>query len=736
MHFQSLKSKLLISISALVIFSMLIVSLLVIQQYSQSLQDNMVAQSKNLAHSLSLASADMILVNDLVALQRFLDMQKKSSSDISYIFVHRDGLVLAHTFRHGIPAELVEANDVNGGEGFHLTKVGTTGGEHFLDIAWPIFQGKAGTLRLGISEARYRAQMTKVWLQIGLLTFAILAVAIMGALFFIKRITRPLAALADATQRIDSGEQNVRVSVESGDEVGKLATSFNHMVTRMESYTNRLENQTMELERAYNQTRTFCGIVQEIGALHSLRDMGGFLISRFEHIFKCGHMCLLVLNANRHLMYSLSPEEYRVLRDPGCFESATSALQTMKEVTFCEEALFAPPVVPEGFQAASRQAIVPLHYEGQPFGALVIACPGSCRCNMQEIDSAGLILSQASGVIKRAIVQEEEISDLQNRLEAHAEFGGLVGKDPKMQVIYKLIEDIAPTDATVLIQGESGTGKELVAKAIHQRSQREEAPFIVINCSAYPDTLLESELFGHEKGAFTGAVRQKLGRFELADGGTVFLDEIGEIPPSAQIKLLRVIQTQKFERLGGEKSLVVDVRIIAATNKDLLEEVKRGDFREDLYYRLKVIPVHMPPLRDKRNDIPLLARHFLHRFATEQAKDIRDFSTEAMRLLLDFEWPGNVRELENTIEHATVLAKGSRIEVSDLPPVLRASGPQGHAVKHFTPPTLADYERDLLQEVLEECRWNKTEAATRLGISRSTLYEKLKKYQIKSPVLH
>jgi transcriptional regulator with GAF, ATPase, and Fis domain len=736
MRFQSLKSKLLLSVSALVIFSVSIVSLLVIQRYSRSLQDTMVAQSENHAHAMALAAADMILINDLVALQRFLDMQKKTHSDISYVFIHRDGLVLAHTFKHGIPQGLMEANAVSTSEQFHLKRIGSTEGKHFLDIALPIFEGKAGTLRLGFSESQYRNQMTRVWLQIGLLTFAILTIAVLGGLFFIKRITRPLAALAEATQRVDEGEHNVRVPVESRDEVGKLATSFNHMITRMESYTNRLENQTMELERAYNQTRTFCGIVQEIGALHSLRDMGAFLMNRFQYIFKCGHMCLLVLNTNRHLMYTLSSKEYEVLRDPETFEAAMSALQGMKDVAFYKEALFSPPIVPEEFQKAFRQAIVPLHHENQPFGALVIACPGTCDCNMQEIDSAGLILSQASGVIKRAIVQEEEISALQSRLEAHAEFGGLVGKDTKMQLIYRLIEDIAPTDATVLIQGESGTGKELVAKAIHQRSQRKDAPFIVINCSAYPDTLLESELFGHEKGAFTGAVRQKSGRFELADGGTVFLDEIGEIPPSAQIKLLRVIQTQKFERLGGEKSLSVDVRIIAATNKDLLEEVKRGHFREDLYYRLKVIPLDIPSLRDKRNDIPLLARHFLQRFTAEQKKELQDFSTEAMRLLLDFDWPGNVRELENSIEHATVLAKGNRIESSDLPSVLLTSGSQDIARKDFIAPTLADHERELLQDALEECNWNKKAAAERLGISRNTLYVKLKKYQIEQPTTH
>ena len=342
-------------------------------------------------------------------------------------------------------------------------------------------------------------------------------------------------------------------------------------------------------------------------------------------------------------------------------------------------------------------------------------------------------MNQAAGVIKRAILQEEEILDLQNRLESNAEFGGIVGKDPKMQVIYRLIEDIAPTDATVLIEGESGTGKELVARAIHELSPRKDGPFVVINCSAYPATLLESELFGHEKGAFTGAIRQKLGRFEQADGGTVFLDEIGEVPLSAQIKLLRVLQSWKFERLGGEQTLAVNVRILAATNRNLLQEVKRGQFREDLYYRLNVIPMHLPPLRERSNDIPLLARHFLRRFAKEQGKEVRSISPEVMRMLLDYFWPGNVRELENSIEHATVLAKGSRIQASDLPIVIHSAAVY---VKTSQPTSMEEHERKLLQEALEESGWNKKLAASRLGISRNTLYVKLKKYQIVRPTTH
>ena len=309
----------------------------------------------------------------------------------------------------------------------------------------------------------------------------------------------------------------------------------------------------------------------------------------------------------------------------------------------------------------------------------------------------------------------------------------IIARSQAISDIMALAKKVAGSSCTVLITGESGTGKELVANAIHRNSLRKNMPFVVINCSAYPATLLESELFGHEKGAFTGAVRRKAGRFEQADGGTVFLDEIGEIPPSAQIKLLRVIQTQKFERIGGEQTLAVNVRIIAATNKDLLQEVKDGHFREDLYYRLNVIPIQLPPLSKRRNDIPLQARYFMRRFAAEQGKDINEFSPETMRRLLDYSWPGNVRELENSIEHAVVLAKGNRIEISDFPSALHyPSSP----AKTGSQGTILENEAKLLKEALDECGWNKKQAARRLGISRNTLYRKLRKFQIHPPTIH
>jgi DNA-binding NtrC family response regulator len=312
---------------------------------------------------------------------------------------------------------------------------------------------------------------------------------------------------------------------------------------------------------------------------------------------------------------------------------------------------------------------------------------------------------------------------LAQELEKRYSFGSILGKNTRMQGIYELISDISNTDSTVLIQGESGTGKELIAKAIHFNSYRKNRPFVVANCSAYSQNLLESELFGHEKGSFTGAIRKKAGRFELAHGGTIFLDEIGEVSPPTQILLLRVLQDHRFERVGGEETLEVDVRVIAATNKNLMEEIKKGTFREDLYYRLNVIPIMVPPLREREDDIPLLASYFLQKFCQEKGKDVTSISPEVMEILLAHSWPGNVRELENVIEHAIIIAKQEKILPKDLPQYLLQ-----HPLPTQQPISLQDHEKDLIMRTLEETNWNKHQTAKRLKITRSTLYAKMKRY--------
>jgi len=734
MQLHSLRSKLLLAVSALVIVCCMLISLLVTHRYSRSIFKTATAQAENLAHALSLEATDKILINDLVILQKMLDYQITSNPNISYIFIIRDDQVIAHTFTDGVPLDLITANKVVQNGYGHIKKIASIKGEHYLDIAWPIFSGKAGVLHLGLSEKPYRIQVTKLWLQVGALTLGILLLALAVSFLFIKRLTKPLTILAEAAENIDKNNMEMKVKIKGQDEIGKLALSFLDMVNRMKDYMQRLEEKNIELNRAHRQTRASFEIAQEIGALPNLNNVCTYLIKKLQKIVTCKQMVILISGGNRDVIFVVSEKETKTLKKES-FETAITALKEMQGISFIKKNTFAPPLIPQAFQSAKRLAVFPLSHENQLLGAMVIACSRNCNCVTNELNIIELILNQTSGAIWRSVLYEEEICELRTRIEHAAGFSGLIGKDPKMQVIYKLIEDISPTDATVLIQGESGTGKEMVAYAIHRQSLRKDKPFVVINCSAYPITLLESEIFGHEKGAFTGAVRQKPGRFEQAHGGTVFLDEIGEIPPMAQIKLLRVLQTQKFERVGGEQTLAVDVRILAATNKDLLQEVKNGQFREDLFYRLNVIPIFLPPLRERRNDIPLLERYFMRRLgAADQGKNIQGFSSEAMRLLLDYPWPGNVRELENCIEHAVLLARGDRIKVSDLPPALRntyISPVESHRSR-----SIIENETRLLRDVLEECKWNKKQAALRLGVSRSTLYEKLKKYQITKPTIH
>ncbi len=318
------------------------------------------------------------------------------------------------------------------------------------------------------------------------------------------------------------------------------------------------------------------------------------------------------------------------------------------------------------------------------------------------------------------------LAQLERELEERRGFHRLVGASPVMQRVYKLLEDLADTDATALITGESGTGKELVAEALHFSGPRREKPLVKVNCSALAESLLESELFGHVRGAFTGAIKDKTGRFELAHGGSLMLDEVGDISPRIQLKLLRVLQEKEFERVGESHSRRVDVRIVACTNQDLKAKVAEGTFREDLYYRLKVVEVKLPPLRERRGDIPLLIQHFLAKFRMQYNKNIKDASPEFMALLLNHAWPGNVRELEHALEHAFVLCQGKILEPSHLPPELR-SAPQAQPL---TQEARARSESRELRQALENCRWNKARTARELGISRQTLYRWIKRYKL------
>lgn len=319
---------------------------------------------------------------------------------------------------------------------------------------------------------------------------------------------------------------------------------------------------------------------------------------------------------------------------------------------------------------------------------------------------------------------------LKERLGDRFDFSRLIGQSPKMQGLFNTLSLVAPTDATVLIQGESGTGKELVANAIHHNSLRKNQPFIKVSCAALPETLLESELFGHEKGAFTGAISRREGRFQIAHRGTIFLDEVGEMSSSTQIKLLRVLQEKEFEPLGSNRTIKVDVRVIAATNKNLEKEVKERHFREDLFYRLNVVPIILPSLRERREDIPILASHFFSFYREKNRKELKAISGKAMDLLVRYNWPGNVRELENVIERAVIMAQGEVIAPVDLPPQIQALAKEKDAQDFYFPPgiSLAQIERALILKTLEDTGGNRSRAAEILGINRRTLQNKLKEY--------
>ena len=391
-------------------------------------------------------------------------------------------------------------------------------------------------------------------------------------------------------------------------------------------------------------------------------------------------------------------------------------------------------------------------------------CPGSMKqCGILQkgtVDPTECQLEHRNGhtvsVIKNARVVKDHIGELlgvvetvtdltelnkvrakydqvQRRLAEAYQFDNLIGKSHAMQEVFNSIRLASRSDATVLIQGESGTGKELVASAIHYNSAREEGPLLTVNCSALSESLLESELFGHAKGAFTGATRDRPGRFEESDTGTVFLDEIGDISPFIQLKLLRTIQEKQVERVGESRKRSIDFRIIAATHKDLSALVREGRFREDLFYRLKVFPLSLPPLRDRREDIPLLANHFVHVFNEKTGKSIQGLTGDAMRLLMEYHWPGNVRELENSIEHAFVLCDNQHIGIFDLPVEIRQI--EYYAVKQAAEANNQRQQpkkvtRDMLVQLLNECGWNKAEVARRLGRSRTSVWQYMKKWDI------
>ena len=388
--------------------------------------------------------------------------------------------------------------------------------------------------------------------------------------------------------------------------------------------------------------------------------------------------------------------------------------------------------------ALVRRAIA---HESQPV-CIVLTAFGSIESAVEAMKAGAydfltkpLNLDQLEIVIQRALRSrrlEDENRSLRTQLDRRFGLEAIIGRTPPMEELFELIRQIAPTRATALIQGESGTGKELVAHAIHGLSPRARSPFIAVHCAALSQNLLESELFGHEKGSFTGAVERRRGRFELAEGGTLFLDEISEIEPALQVKLLRVLEERKFERVGGQETLEADIRLVTATNNDLAKLVQEGKFRKDLFYRINVLTITLPPLRERRDDIPLLVRHFIDDFARENNRKIEDISSEAMAALVSCNWPGNVRELKNVIERMVVLSHGAKLTHRDLPASLRVnektSAKSGGMASAFS---IKEANRHMIISALETNGGNRTLAAKQLGISRRTLHRKLREFGIK-----
>ena len=345
----------------------------------------------------------------------------------------------------------------------------------------------------------------------------------------------------------------------------------------------------------------------------------------------------------------------------------------------------------------------------------------------KPLDVSAVLARLEKALEKVRLVKENQV--LRERIREKYQFANIVGDSAELQAVFDVVKRAAPTRATVLILGESGTGKELIAQAIHEESPRAEKPFVKVNCAALSETLLESELFGHEKGSFTGAVGRREGRFELADGGTLFLDEIGDITPALQVKLLRVLQQREFERVGGTTTLKVDVRVVAATNKDLAVEVKSSRFREDLFYRLNVVTVTLPPLRKRKSDVPQLVAHFIEKYNELHGKVVKGLAPGTLNALLSYDWPGNVRELGNVVERAVVLARGSELTSDDLPPTLRGPRPRDRSPESLIPgATLYEIEREAILRTLEMVDGSTSRAADILGISVRKIQYRLKEY--------
>ncbi len=524
---------------------------------------------------------------------------------------------------------------------------------------------------------------------------------------------------------------------------------------------------------ASGRYRALLAVLEAILAHRDLSALFHDLAARLQHVVRFDHLSFVLHEAasntmRLHVLGAFDPTLVRpAISFPLDDDPAGLVWQTQQSLIIASlEKLTRWPQWRERLQLYGVQSLclLPLTTARQQLGTLNFSCTQPSVYDEADVGFLQLVANQVAVAVENALAFQDieaafqEISTLKNRLaeekayledEARTErnFGDIVGQSTAaLRQVLKQVETVAPTGSTVLIRGETGTGKELIARALHDLSPRRERTFVKLNCAAIPTGLLESELFGHEKGAFTGAISQKVGRFELAHHGTLFLDEVGDIPPELQPKLLRVLQEQEFERLGSTKTIRVDVRLVAATNRDLAAMAADGRFRSDLYYRLNVFPVMLPPLRERRDDIPPLVRHFTQRFARRMGRRIETIPTVVMEALVRYSWPGNIRELENVIERAVILSPGSSLQVP-LGDLAKDEGgrtkdeedaapPQPSSVIPHASKTLAEAEREHILSALRETHWvvgGAKGAAARLGMKRSMLYWKMKKLGISRP---
>ena len=507
-------------------------------------------------------------------------------------------------------------------------------------------------------------------------------------------------------------------------------------VTEKREMEEALAFRSKELQKTQHQLETLFDISRQVSAMDSLPEVVHFVQQVGQEIFAESEILFFLLDGEKQRFLELEECNFSMVEPlvRGIQELEQSALisdfvqyvQNVKEmhIMSSEYSNGIPAFLSLLSKSYQSWFGFPISTPHQCIGYFLLGSTVSQEYSREDLHFFHNLFNQIAGDIHHLVRHETEINNLRQEVTERTSHGEIIGQSDEMQKIYELIDLVSGSDATVLIAGENGTGKELVAQAIHRESHRRSGPFIVANCSAYSPALLESELFGHEKGAFTGAIKRKKGRIERAKGGTLFLDEIGDIAPATQVLLLRFLQDHCFERVGGEQTLEADVRVLAASNLDLYKEVEAGRFRDDLYYRLNVITVDMPPLRDRKEDIPMLCKHFLEKYSLKEGKQIQSFSSSAMQALLDHDWPGNVRQLENAISHAVILAQGAVVEGRHLPQFLK------QATEEPPSTSLAENERRLILAILQECSWNKHEAARQLQISRSTLYSKIRRYNL------